>query len=157
MPGPSKVMAIAVFSGNVGHVLLVDGVPTKWGTSHVAAENPARATALAAEWFARLRPEVVVTEKVGDWMRKSERTRNIIRAIAAAAADSGAYDVCVPRRHTHRNKYEEAAVLVQRFPQLAQWLPTKRVTWKSEPWTTVYFEALALAVPVIDGTAPEGN
>lgn len=156
MAAPSRVMAIAVFSGNVGYVLLVDGVATKWGTSHAAAESPARAAALAAEWFARYRPDVIVTERLGDWMRKSERTKAIIAAIATAAAESGAYDVTVQRRQSYPNKYVEAGVLGRRFPQLANWLPTKRILWKSEPWTTVYFEALALAVPVIDGTAP-GN
>lgn len=146
-------MAIAAATGRVGYVYLVDGKLRDWGISRAASASPRRASAQATRWIALLKPEVVVTERI-DGSRKGARTRKVIAAIAKAAAGQPLFDVSVPRSHAFGNKYDEAESLVKRFPELAVRLPKRRRIWDAEPRSTLFFEALSLAVPVIDGTAP---
>lgn len=149
MPG-RRVLGIAVASGRVGYVLMFSGKPCQWGLSRKAAKDTADATKRVTAWIARFRPDVVVTEKITVGCRKGEKAKSIIEAIAAVAADAEVYDVSVPRPHRHANKFAEAEALVDRFPALRPWLPPPRQLWESEPRNTTIFEALALAVVVID-------
>lgn len=149
MPG-RRVLGIAVASGRVGYVLIFSGKPCQWGLSRKAAKDPAEATKRATAWIARFRPDVVVTEKITVGCRKGEKARTIIEAIAAVTADAEVYDVSVPRPRQHANKFAEAEALADRFPALRPWLPPPRQLWESEPRKTTIFEALALAVVVVD-------
>ncbi len=144
------MLSIAAASGRVGYVFLIDGALRDWKMSRKAGKDPEEAGKCAGIWIKRLRPDAVVTEKLDDHTRKGERTRAVIAAIAAVASNGGLYDVSVRRPRDHRNKYEEAAALSGRFPSLRPWLPKGRKLWESEPRSVTYFEALALALVVID-------
>lgn len=149
MPG-RRVLGIAVASGRVGYVLMFQGKPCQWGLSRKAAKSEEEATKRVTAWIARFRPDVVVTEKVSVSCRKGEKAKSIIQAIAGVAADAEVYDVSVPRPHQHANKFAEAEALADRFPALRPWLPPPRKLWDSEPRKTTIFEAVALALVVVD-------
>jgi hypothetical protein len=51
-----------------------------------------------------------------------------------------------------RNKFEVAALLAQRYPELTWKLPRKRKAYEPEPWTMTYFDAISLGVVYIAST-----
>lgn len=150
-----RVLAIAVASGRIGCVFLIDDQLMDWRMSRVAAKSPSNAVGVVQQWIIDLKPDVVVTEKLLASIKKGERTREIISAITGIASYNYVLDVSVPRAQDYANKYEEAAELVKRFPELAPWLPKKRRFYDNEPRETVLFEALALALVVLNDPATE--
>ena len=146
-----RILAIAAASGRVGYVYLTDRRLRDWGISEKAAGGTVEAAALAQSWINRLRPEVVATEKLTADTRKGAHSQRLIAAIAETAAHNYLLDVEVRRLRTFPSKYEEAAALAQRYPELAAWLPRKRRFFHSEPRSVVLFEALALGEAVLDG------
>lgn len=148
------MMAVGAASGRVCYVFFIDGKLCDWGLSRDASKSPQKAAEQAEAWFAKLRPEVVVTEKTDERSRKGARTKRVIAAIAHEASEAGMYDIAVPRTRAYDNKYKEAAALAKRFPALSAWVPETRKIWKPEPKNVTYFEALSLALQVIDGKPP---
>lgn len=153
MKEPRRLLAIAVGFGRVAQVFLVDGALTDWRVSRAAGATATTAARQARIWFEKLRPEVVVTEQISSDSPKRARSRAMNKAIMNAAAVAQLYDIAVPRVRSHANKHAEAAALAKRFPELAPQLPRPRRAWDAEPRNLLYFEALALAVSVIDRTA----
>jgi len=145
-----KVLAIAAGTGRIGYVFLIGGKLRDWRLSKKASKRPALAAAQTQAWMEELEPDVVVTEKIGEDTGKSEKTIRLIEAVASAAANENLLDVSVPRERAFKNKYEEAQVLGERFPDIKAWIPRKRRIWEPEPRNTIYFEALVLACAVID-------
>ncbi|CAN7521950.1 hypothetical protein [Rhizobium sp. LjRoot254] len=143
-------MGIAASSGRVGYVLLVGRKLYTWQLSKKAAETPEEATRLTRLWIGRTKPDVVVMEKITEGCRKGKRTKVIIETIADVVANMELYDISVLRPRNFSNKYAEAAALADRFPDLKPRLPHGRKVWDSEPRNTTIFEALALALVVID-------
>jgi hypothetical protein len=45
-----------------------------------------------------------------------------------------------------RNKFEVAALLAKRYPELTWKLPRKRKAYEPEPWTMTYFDAISLGI-----------
>jgi hypothetical protein len=146
----SRYLAIAAASGRVGCVFLIHGELRDWQISGSASRSPESAAGQAQRWITRFEPEVVLTEKTADLSRKGERTKAIIAAIAATAAQNHVYDVSVVRVQRFKNKYEEAAALARLFPEIADWLPPSRKFYDNEPRNTVLFEALALVRDVFE-------
>ena len=144
-----RVLAIAVATGRVGYVFFVDDQLTDWKMSRQASKSTAQAVGVVQQWIIDLRPGVVVTEKIHAAMHKGERTKDIIDAIAEIASHNYLLDVSVPRRQDYANKYEEAAALALLYPDIMPWLPEKRRYFDNEPRSTVLFEALSLALGVI--------
>lgn len=150
MDAPRRVLSIAAATGRVGYVLLIDRELCDWAMSRVAARSPRAAVEQFGTWFDQLAPDVVITEKPKG-SRKGARTRRIIAAIAKAAAQRAVYDIAVPRPRHHRTRYDEAEELAKRFPEIAAWVPKQRRFFEPVSRNTIYFEALALALPVVDG------
>ena len=146
-----KILSIAAASGRVGYVYLDNSVLKDWCISGKAAQSPADAARLTQKWISRLKPEVVVTEKVEAAARKGDKTKDILRAIANRAAQNYVLDVSVAHTHDFANKYEEAEALARRYPEIQPWLPGKRRFFDNEPRNTVLFEALSLAEAVMRG------
>ena len=146
-----RVLSVAVATGRVGYAFLVGGKLCDWGLSRKASRSPEQAASQVRQWIAYFRPDVVVTEKVEARTRKGEKTKRLIDAIAAVGRDAKLLDVAVSRIRTFKNKYAEAAALAEQFPEIKPWLPRTRRIWDPEPRNTIYFEALALAVCVIQG------
>jgi hypothetical protein len=141
---PLSVLAIGANASTVGMVLLVHGELQYWQCSRDAAKSADNAESTTTEWIRSFHPDVVVTEKVDNGSRKSERTQGVIRTIAGTATALGIVSVQVLRPHEYKNKYEEAVALARRHPTIKPRVPSRRF-YDPEPKNVVLFEALALA------------
>lgn len=147
-----NVLAVAANASKVGYVFIIDGTPYDWDISLQANETARAAHQFTTEWIAYYQPELLVTERIQSNSQKGERSRDLIDAIWKAAQDAEIRWACVDRVQTFPNKYIEAAVLAERFPELMAWLPKTRTLWDEEPRRMIIFEALALGLSVTDGT-----
>ena len=145
-----RVLAMAVATGRIGYVFLVDGVLMDWQMSKKANTSVKEARNYATKLIKFLKPDVVVTERIDTRSRKGDYAKEMTETIASVAANHELLDITVPRLQAFKNKYAEARDLVLRFPELKPQLPKKPPIWLSEPYSTIYFEALALALLVID-------
>lgn len=144
-----RILAFAAASGRVGHVFLRSGQLMDWGLSRMASMSPERAARHASRLIEKLKPDVVITEDVPKTSTKSQLTRSLIAAIARVAEEAKLLDIRT-RTKTFANKYAEAAALAEQFAELRAWLPPRRRLWDPEPQNTVIFEALALALIVVN-------
>ena len=115
-----------------------------WGLSVKASKNPDTAMKYAKKILGFYRPEMLLTEKITKYSRKSPHNHSIIKALVSAISDETHREV--EKMQSHPNKYDEINVLCERFPQLANWAPSKRKVWVSEHRNTILFEALAQAI-----------
>ena len=95
-------------------------------------------------------PQLLITERIGPHSRKKDVSRALVNAIWKAAQDAEIMWACVDRIQTYQNKYVEAEALAARFPELKEWLPKTRTLWESEPRRVIIFEALSMALCVVD-------
>ncbi len=141
-----KVLAIAVATGKIGHVLLMGDRLLDWGLSRKASSSTTAAAEHAQRLINELKPDVVVTEKIGKGTRKGSKTAELIATVAEIASHNYLLDVSVERIQRFKDKYEEAKASAEHFPELLPWVPRKRRLWEPEPRNTIYFEAMALAL-----------
>ena len=120
-----------------------------------AARNATELVGWVQELINRLKPDVVVTEKIAEGCRKGRKSRRLINAITELAAHNFVLDVSVVRPRQFQTKYEEAEALAEQYPELRGRLPKKkRRFYDFEPRSMVLFEGLALALEVLRG-APQ--
>ena len=139
------VLAIAVRSGRMGYVFLLDDQVKDWALSRKAAKSTEVACSQLTAWVEKLAPEIVVLEDYKTIGRKSDMTRKIIKALTKRLKKSPAKMSLVERIQEYRNLYLEAQAYGERFPGMAHLVPKTRRLWEAEPGNAVYFEALALA------------
>ena len=147
-----RVLAIAVASGRAGYAYFSGKELVAWGGSRKASEDTSEATGWAQTLVNDMKPDVVVTEKLGPTSKKGPKTRSLIRAIAELASHNYLLDVSVTRPQTYASKYEQAEAIARRYPEVKGWVPAKRKFYDNEPKHTVLFEAIALAEEVIFGS-----
>lgn len=145
-----RILAFAAATGRVGSVFLIGDRLVDWHISNKAAESGVEAAGHAQTLINRFNPDVVVTEDLGAASNKGEHTLALLSAIARTAAHNDLLEVAVPRKHKFQNKYVEADVLVESYPELQPWKPNRRRFFENEPRNTVLFEALALATTMRD-------
>ena len=148
-----KVLAIAAATGRIGHVFLVGGRLLDWGLSRKASKSSVLAAAHTQKLIDNLKPDVIITEDIPKSSTKGSKTRRLVDAIAFVAGKAKLLDIHAKRLQKFANKYEEAAHLAIRFPEIAAWVPKKRRLWDSEPRQTVLFDALALSIYVLAGAS----
>jgi len=146
-----NILAITVATGRIGYVYFAGHQLRDWGLSITASKNPIMAASTTRKWLKLCHPDVVITEKIVRSSRKGAATRQLIEAISSVAAAALVNDVRVPRLQRYQNKYEEADALTKRFPEIQPWKPRRPRLWESEPRNMIYFEAIALALEIIDG------
>lgn len=142
---------MAAATGRIAYVYFENGELADFALSHSASQSPAHAAKYARKWIEMLRPDVVITEKITSQSRKGSKTHSLIRALAKEAAQHELQDISVVRQQKFANKYKEAEAYAKRFPDLLHVLPRQPKIWEKEPLNTTYFEALALALPIVDG------
>ncbi len=145
-----RVLSIAAATGRVGYVFLMDGHLKYWEFSKKASRSPKAARQQVTAWIKFFKPDVLVTEKITDESHKGEHAKGLIAAIAKVAEQANLLDVAVTRLQKYKNKYAEAQALANRFSDLKPQLPKEPRIWQSEPYSISYFEALAMALVVID-------
>lgn len=145
-----RVLSVAVATGRIGYVFMYDGQLRDWGLSRKASGSTRMARKQVCRWFDQLNPDIVVTEDPSARSRKGVHAKAIMEAIVRVAEKRQIQTITVTRQRVFQNKYDEAARLAGRFPEIAPWVPPKRRIWQSEPRNTIYFEALGFAAAVID-------
>lgn len=123
-----------------------------WRVSHKAARSTTDGVVMLRRWMAIYEPDIVVSQNPDSAGRKSKRNIAIMRAMARVTSDADVLDLLVARTFQYSNIYEEAAVIARRYPALKQKLPKKPRIWETEPRRIIYFEAMALALVVLDET-----
>lgn len=149
-----RVLSLSVATGRVGYVYFDDGQPAHWGMSHKAARSPLLAAEQTKKWLSLFAPDVIVTERVGVHSRKGALTKYLIAAVADVAGESDWTNFSVPRVQSYANKYEEADALAARFPILSAWVPSRPRIWEAEPRNMILFEAVSLALNLVDEPGP---
>lgn len=140
-----RILSVAVASGRAGYVFFDGPTLIDWGITVRAVRSATELAGFIQALINELKPDVVVTEKCDTGSKKGRRSRNLIRAVAETASHNTVLDVAVPRPRIHPSKYEEAAQLAKRYPEIAGYLPTKkRRIFDFEPRSMILFEALAL-------------
>lgn len=147
--GPNRVLAVAAATGRIGMVFLIGNRLMDWQISGKAAKSPELAARFAASIIHSHRPDVFITEKIDAARNKGDKAKALVASMAAIAAEHELLDIAVERPHNFPNKYAEAAVLIERYPEITAWQPTRRF-FDNEPRNTVLFEALALAEKVLE-------
>lgn len=121
-----------------------------WRVSHKAARTPGDGVSVLRNWMAIYEPDIVISQNPDSAGRKSARNVSILKAMARVTSDADVLDLLVTRRYVYRNIYEEAAEITRRYPILKHKLPKKPRIWETEPRKIIYFEAMALALAVLD-------
>jgi hypothetical protein len=141
-----RVMGIAVSAGRLGCVLLCNGNLVDCGYYRACTRSAHKTGNKTRELIALHCPEVVVTELPGSNKRKRGKTQGLMEAVTLAAKESEAVSMTSTKRRTYRDKYQEAKVLAERFPELLPRVPTKPKFWLNEPRRMILFEALSFAL-----------
>lgn len=136
-------MGIAIGSGKIGFAYLVDGELMDWKLSIEGSRSEDSAYALSAKWIGYYQLDALVFEDP-ESSRRGAHAKLLHAAVARAAAEAKVDIILAQREQLAPNKYAEAAMLADEFPQLAAWLPDKRRLWEKEPRNIILFEALAL-------------
>lgn len=145
-----RVLAMAAATGRIGHVLLAGEKLLDWGLSRKASKSPALAVTHTQKLIGKLKPDVVVTEDIPKTSTKSPKTRKLIQVVSRVAERAILLDIRMKASRSFPNKYEEAAHLSTRFPEITAWVPKKRRLWEPEPRNTILFEALSLGCAAIE-------
>lgn len=144
-----RVLAVAAATGRVACVFFVGDRLRDWRVSEKAAKSPENAAGMVQSWINELQPGVVVTEACSAQSTKGAKTQSLIAAVGRTAAQNYLLDVCVTPAREHKNKYDEAQALAERYPELAPWVPKPRRFFDKEPRNIVLFEAVSLALSVL--------
>jgi hypothetical protein len=145
-----RILAVAVASGKMAYVFLIDGRLKDWRCSRVASLSPPRGRSLLRQAVARLEPDIVVSEDPFKPTRKYGGSKEILHALVQELTDSATPHRLVQRDQQFANKYDEAKALAERFANISPWLPKTPKIWEAEPVSAIYFEALSMAVLVMD-------
>jgi len=147
MPAPKgKILSIAIASGKIGYVFLIDNMLMDWGLSVRASKTPGLAKCKAQEWIDFYSPDIVVVEKTAKYSRKSIRTHSLIESVIELCENIKQKHIVQEREKNYANKYDEMDALCLRFPQISGWMPPKRQALDAEANDAIYFEALSMAV-----------
>ncbi len=133
-------------------MFLQDKTLLDWNISVKATRSANELAGWVQGLINELKPDVVVSEKIDDDCRKGRKSRRLINTVTELAAHNFVLDVSVVRPRQFQTKYGEAEALAVQYPELKGRLPRKkRRFYDFEPRAMVLFEALALALEVIDG------
>lgn len=139
-----RVLAITAATGRVGYVFLIGDELKDWHISRKASEDTKEVRIFARKWMSYLAPDILITEVTDRRSRKGQHSKVLIRAVVAVAKKADIKVISLPKIRTHKNKFEAAKTLVEKYPQIKEWLPEQPKIWLPEPRNVTYFEALAL-------------
>jgi len=147
---PKRTMALASRSKRLACLIFAGQDLKVWHCSSQGAKSPEAAAAQFKIWVQKYKPDIVVFEDLQSAKRKALRQKLILKTLYTVARNRRVKHLKIRREKAHRNRYDEAAILAKRFPTLKHLVPKKPPIWQAEARTLVFFEALTLAIPVID-------
>ena len=140
------MLAVAINKHRMGYVFLIGSQLKEWRTMTKPTNSQSEAAGAMQDLINTFKPDVVVTEKVGD---RNDLVTSLKRSLVRTTAQNYVLDVSVPRKHQYRSKYEEASALAGMHPEIKPWVPPKRQFFGHEPHRMILFDALALANHVL--------
>lgn len=143
-PSDGTLLSIAVASGKIGYVFLIDGELCKWRVVTKASRSTEAAVAKVRAWIKFYEPDTVVLEQLTGQTRKSGQTIKNIQAIQEAVQAASCDVVLVERQSQFSNKYDEISSLAEKYPNARTWTVLPRKLWEAEHKHTVIWEALSL-------------
>ena len=146
------LLALGVRRGRIAALLLAGETIEGWVSSNWGGRSPDNAAVKLKDWIATYTPDIVVSENP-DTTSKGARHTALLQSLARAGEDADVLNLLVVRERSYTNLYEEAEALVARFPALEPKRAKKPRIWEGEVRSLIYFEALALALQVIDQKA----
>lgn len=145
-----RLLVVAAATGRVGSVFFIGNRLMDWQMSTKASRDNLRAAEHMQSLINKYHPDVVVTQDPRSARSKGELSLVLIEAMARTATANDLLHIAAPRQRAFGNKYAEAEILAERYPEVAAWKPQKRRAFDNEPRNTVLFEALALAEVILD-------
>jgi hypothetical protein len=149
-----RILALDPASRGLGYVAMEGLTLIDWGFYNVRENKDAQRIAFVGTLLAHYQPDVLVLEEyVGK--QRSLHIERLADAFAKLADSLGTQIYRVPREAVRasfatKNKYDIAAALAARFPELTPWCPPHRKVWQSENPHINTFDALARAWASID-------
>lgn len=142
--GRKRILSIAVRSGRMGAVLIEGNELLYWTGFDTAGKGQQKIKAKLADWLHYWQPDLLLSENPDSPGYKSGLALKLIKAIDTIGLEHGIEQRLIIRHCPYANVYEEAAILVKYFPDLADILPQKPPIWGKEPYSLIFFEALVI-------------
>lgn len=149
-----RVLAVEPVSRGFGFAVL-EGPDSlvDWGFVQTRGDKEQECIRRVKDIIDRYWPDVLALEDVAYNPRRSSRIRDLLDVLQRAAQTAGIRCRRVSRPLVHRmwingstpTRHSVAVVVAQRFPELAQRLPSPRMPWKSEVDSMAVFSAVAMA------------
>lgn len=139
-----RVLAITAATGRVGYVFFIGDELKDWHISRKASKNTKEVRGFACKWISSFAPDILITEVTDSHSRKGQHSKRLIRSVVAVAKQANIEVISLPKIKTHKNKFEAAKALVEKYPQIKEQLPEQPKIWMPEPRNVTLFEALAL-------------
>lgn len=144
-----RMASFAAARGRVACVFFIGDSLMDWRISDRASQSVEKARTWMEQVFAELHPEILLTEDTRFSEKKSEHVKSIIDAVSRLGEDHQLLNPRIRRQHDYANKYEEADVIAERYPELKPWLSGWRRFFENEPRNTVLFEAVSYALYIL--------
>lgn len=150
-----RILALDAFTRGFGFVVMEGQNLIDWGMKEARENKNARSLADLTLLIARYQPDAIVVEDpTEDRCRRCPRVRQFIRSVLKLAESREVHTYCISREavtavfapsgaHT---KDAIAAVIANRFPELAVRRPPLRKPWASEAERMSIFDAAAFAL-----------
>jgi len=145
-----RILAVAARQDQLCALYMLGEKIEDWCASRQGGSSAGVAVLQLRRWYKTYQPEILISENPDTATRKGEKNINILKAIAAESKDYNAPNFLVTRQQRYKNLYEEAEALAERYPDLAPKLKEKPQIWESEPRDVIYFEALSMALQVLN-------
>jgi Holliday junction resolvasome RuvABC endonuclease subunit len=155
-PFHRRVLAIHPAGRGFGYAVLES--PTRlidWGVKTTRQDKARKTLAMVSKLFKEYTPDILVVEDCRSGAsRRGTRVEQLLTSIKTLAVLKGVRPCSISKRtvknvfsaYQARNREQIAAVLAQRFPELAPWLPRHRKPWMSDDYRMAMFDAAALAL-----------
>ena len=155
------MLAISPTNGGFGFVVfegperLID-----WGLKTARTTTGAKRLKLAPELFERYTPDALVIEDLAEkGSRRGRKASELLVRIARLSSQTNVETVRISRsaikgafaQFNSTTKYQIAATIAARLPELAPRLPKPRKPWMSEDSRMSIFDAAALALTFLSG------
>jgi endonuclease/exonuclease/phosphatase family metal-dependent hydrolase len=165
LPPRSNVRVLAIDPTTKGFGFVIFEGPGRlidWGVAYVGRDKKAGALLRVAALLRRYDPDILVIEDhASRACRRRDRVRDLLRSMLHLASAHSIVMHRVSMRAVRAifstvgvaMKYEIAAALASRYPELAPFLPRRRKLWMSEDDRMGIFDAAAFAVAYFETMA----
>jgi hypothetical protein len=168
LPPRSNVRVLAVDPTTKGFGFVIFEGPERlidWGVAYVGRDKKAGALLRVTALLRRYDPDILVIEDhASRACRRRDRARDLLRAISHLASAHSIVMHRVSMRSVRAifsavgvtTKYQIAAALASRYPELAPFLPRRRKPWMSEDDRMGIFDAAAFAIAYFESAEARG-